>query len=228
LRLPKPATSSNAILDVPIQFTISCINLAFQDCQFAQCGWDAIYVAPSYSVQLFNDLFTGCGAVLGGNNSITLSAENITADSPGAFVDSGCTQSWSGAITDSILCNCDDSINYFTQDHVTVTSYVPWQTSWLGDHYLPADSDYLANGSTTADQVGLYWYTTRTDQVPEGTSVVARGYHYRATDSNGNPLDDNGDGANWNPLCITTQPASQSVTQGTSVTFSVAATGTAP
>ena len=98
----------------------------------------------------------------------------------------------------------------------------------MGDHYLPSDSPYRGAGSTTADQVGLYWYTTQTNQVPQGASQVDLGYHYRATDSYGNPLDDNGDGAIWGAPSITTQPASQTVAQGGSVTFSVAATGSAP
>ena len=46
----------------------------------------------------------------------------------------------------------------------------------------------------TADQVGLYHFTTQTNQVLEGTSVVDIGYHYVATDLHGNPLDSNGDG----------------------------------
>jgi len=69
-----------------------------------------------------------------------------------------------------------------------------WQCSWFGNYYLPADSPLIDHGSTTADKVGLYHFTTQTNQVPEGTSFVDLGYHYVATDANGNPLDTNGDG----------------------------------
>jgi hypothetical protein len=49
-------------------------------------------------------------------------------------------------------------------------------------------------GSTTADQLGLYQYTTQTNQVKETNSTVDIGYHYVAVDSSGNPIDTNGDG----------------------------------
>ena len=109
-----------------------------------------------------------------------------------------------------------------------MTNGFNWQSSWLGNFYLPSDSPLLGEGDVTADQVGLYWFTTQTSQAPQGTSQVDIGYHYRATDSYGNPLDDNGDGDSWSPPSITTQPASQSVAQGSPVTFSVAAAGRAP
>ena len=63
-----------------------------------------------------------------------------------------------------------------------------WQSSWLGNYYLPANSPLIDHGSTTADQVGLYWFTTQTNQVAEGFSIVDIGYHYVAVDANGNPL----------------------------------------
>ncbi len=69
-----------------------------------------------------------------------------------------------------------------------------WQTSWFGNFYLPSGSPLIDKGSTTADQVGLYHFTTQTSQVPETNSIVDIGYHYVATDTNGIPLDNNGDG----------------------------------
>jgi hypothetical protein len=60
-------------------------------------------------------------------------------------------------------------------------------------------------GSTTADQFGLYHFTTQPDlqwnyelsestQLPETNSIVDIGYHYVAADAYGNPIDTNGDG----------------------------------
>jgi hypothetical protein len=69
-----------------------------------------------------------------------------------------------------------------------------WQSSWLGNFYLPPDSILIDAGNTTADQVGLYHFTTQTNQMPETNSMVDIGYHYVATDAYGNPLDSNGDG----------------------------------
>lgn len=103
-----------------------------------------------------------------------------------------------------------------------------WQTSWLGNFYLPTNSLLINAGSTTADQVGLYHFTTQTNQVKETNSTVDIGYHYVAVDGNGNPIDTNGDGTadyledangngqmdngetNWG-LAILVQPESKAV-----------------
>jgi len=76
---------------------------------------------------------------------------------------------------------------------VTVTNF-NWQPSWLGNYYQPGNSATINAGSQTADQFGLYHFTTQTNQAVEGFSVVDIGYHYVATDAYGNPLDTNGDG----------------------------------
>ena len=76
---------------------------------------------------------------------------------------------------------------------VLVTNF-NWQTSWLGDYYLPYDSSLINKGNTDSDRLGLYSYTTQTNQTKEATSLVDIGYHYVATDANGLPLDTNGDG----------------------------------
>ena len=78
-------------------------SLVFQDCQFVKCA-SAIYWPSSCSVQLLNDLFTGCGYVLGGGQSVTVDAENITADSIGAFVATW-TPSCGGGLINSLLSN---------------------------------------------------------------------------------------------------------------------------
>ena len=83
---------------------------------------------------------------------------------------------------------------YLGGHEVIVTNSYNWQHSWLGNYYLPPDSPLIDAGSTTADQLGLYHFTTQTNQVPETNSVVDMGYHYVATDASGNPLDSNGDG----------------------------------
>ena len=69
-----------------------------------------------------------------------------------------------------------------------VTNY-NWQTNWFGDFYLPPDSPLIQRGSTTANSLGLYWFTTQTNQTPETNATVDIGYHFVATDTNGNPLD---------------------------------------
>jgi hypothetical protein len=78
--------------------------------------------------------------------------------------------------------------------HDVQTGSYNWQSSWFGNFYLPPDSALFHAGNPTADQVGLFHFTTQTNQAPEETNRVSIGYHYVATDANGNPLDTNGDG----------------------------------
>jgi len=79
---------------------------------------------------------------------------------------------------------------------VVVTNF-DWQSGPLGDYYLPTTGTNLARlinaGSTTADTVGLYHYTTTTNQVKETNSPVDIGYHYLAVDGDGEPIDTDGD-----------------------------------
>jgi hypothetical protein len=69
-----------------------------------------------------------------------------------------------------------------------------WQSSWFGAFYQPINSPTINFGSTSAANLGLYHFTTRTNQAIDGFSTVSIGYHYVATDAYGNPLDSNGDG----------------------------------
>jgi len=71
---------------------------------------------------------------------------------------------------------------------VIVTSGFNWQSSWFGNYYLPSSSTLINGGDVTADQLGLYHFTTQTSQIPETNSLVDIGYHYVATDGGGNPL----------------------------------------
>ncbi|MEI6078109.1 MAG: hypothetical protein WCS94_21190 [Verrucomicrobiota bacterium] len=78
-------------------------------------------------------------------------------------------------------------------DLTNITNF-NWQGSWFGNYYLPTNSSLVNAGSPTANYIGLYHFTTQTNQVKETNSVVDIGYHYVATDNYGVPLDSNGDG----------------------------------
>jgi hypothetical protein len=77
---------------------------------------------------------------------------------------------------------------------LTITNGYNWQTNWFGNYYSPTNSRLIQAGSTTANLIGLYHFTTQTNQMPEGDAVVDIGYHYVAVGANGQPLDSNGDG----------------------------------
>jgi hypothetical protein len=82
---------------------------------------------------------------------------------------------------------------YFGGHEVYVTNY-NWQTSWFGQFYLPTNSPLINTGSTTANLLGLYQYTTQTNQVKETNTIVDIGRHYVATDVYGNPIVTDGSG----------------------------------
>jgi len=126
-------------------------------------------------------------------------------------------------------------IRFHLEAHnVVVTNGFNWQGSWLGNYYLPTNSTLINTGSTNANLLGLYHFTSQTNQVKETNSVVDIGYHYVATDAYGNPLDSNSDGipdyiedgsgTNW-ALAILVQPTNLLANQGTSPAFTVAAAG---
>ena len=96
------------------------------------------------------------------------------------------------AANNAYITNCDRLMPTNVTD-VLVTNF-NWQTSWLGNYYLPSDSPLIDKGSTDANLVGLYHYTTQTNQVKETNSIVDIGFHYVAVDEYGNPIDTNGDG----------------------------------
>jgi hypothetical protein len=69
-----------------------------------------------------------------------------------------------------------------------------WQTGPLGNFYIPPTSVLTNAGDVTADTVGLYHFTTQTNQAIEANSTVDVGYHYMAIDALGNAVDSDGDG----------------------------------
>jgi hypothetical protein len=67
----------------------------------------------------------------------------------------------------------------------------------LGTRYIGSTVPALAlvdHGSRLASGAGLYHYTMQSNQQKEGSSQVDIGFHYVATDGQGNPLDSDGDG----------------------------------
>jgi hypothetical protein len=79
-------------------------------------------------------------------------------------------------------------------DHPQLSVAFNWQTGSLGRFYLPSSSALVNTGHTNADLLGLYHFTTQTNQVKETNSFVDIGYHYVALDALGNLFDTDGDG----------------------------------
>lgn len=81
---------------------------------------------------------------------------------------------------------------------IVLTSTVAYQTGPLGKYYYPTNDGNLSRlinaGSVTADQVGLYHFTTQTNQLKETNTVVDIGWHVVAVNTNGLPFDANNDG----------------------------------
>jgi hypothetical protein len=88
--------------------------------------------------------------------------------------------------------NTSPELSGVVTNNVTLTSFT-YTNSWLGRYYQQS-TNFVNAGSTNANAVGLYHYTTQASQVPETNSIVDIGFHYVALDSNGNPLDNNDDG----------------------------------
>ena len=91
----------------------------------------------------------------------------------------------SGGSTNITYCDYNGFLNgaarlVITGAHDLVVSTFAWQTNVLGNFYQPTNSPLINTGSVTADLVGLYHFTTQTNQAKETTSQVDIGYHFVA------------------------------------------------
>ena len=73
-----------------------------------------------------------------------------------------------------------------------------YQIGPFGNFYLPTNTALYGAGSRTPANAGLYHYTTRLDQVKEGSEPAGHnvniGVHYVAANNYGLPMDSDGDG----------------------------------
>jgi hypothetical protein len=102
---------------------------------------------------------------------------------------------------------------------IVSSNSLTYESGPLGYFYQSTNSPLINAGSTTANLVGLYYFTTQTNQVPETNSIVDLGYHYVALGTNGQPLSTYGGGvANYllfpNGMFVTIQvPTNGAVVQ---------------
>ena len=97
--------------------------------------------------------------------------------------------------------NASTSINALWMDYAD-NADIGTSSSGVSDHYVSsfnyatgplgpwyqASTDLIDEGTTNAGDLGLYWFTTQTNQVPETNSIVDIGFHYAVLDTNGLPL----------------------------------------
>jgi len=91
------------------------------------------------------------------------------------------------------VANCNQLDPGFPSD-IVLTNSLAYSAGPLGSYYQPTNSPLIFAGSLPAGQMGLYHYTVSTNEIVDGTNNVSVGFHYLATDVNGNPLDSDGDG----------------------------------
>lgn len=190
-------------------------NLLVQECEFWNGGNSFGGGTNGWQATLNNNLFyrtTMNFSTLGtATNSLTLSnnlfygvsASRIMYVQPSGMVWRAYNNSFdtcwffAGATSSNgynAYINCTNRINPATGTDVTSSNAFVYQAGPLGAFYQPTNSILIGKGSTTANLTGLYHYTVTTNEVVEGTNTVSIGYHYVAVDSNGKPLDTNGDG----------------------------------
>ena len=189
--------------------------LTFQDCEFhggkllssrptldlANCLLERVYANLSFadgnSPYIRNCLFYGGIFNFAPNVTNALVKDNLF-DQTSIPTNTSIYITYDGGYN-AYVTNKDRLLPWFASDQI-LTGSLAYQTGPLGNYYYPTNglSGGLTNlfntGSTWATNVGLYHYTTTTNQVKETNSVVDIGYHYVAVDANGNPIDTDGDG----------------------------------
>lgn len=184
-----------------------------RNCELHSGGAGAYNNAYYFTNCLFDDAF--CGQIQGYDSNDALVLQNCTFHggqlllmpnyNPIPLIVRDCTLD----CTNLGVANYGTDASYVDYDYNAYTNGAPqlpggtrnivvanfnWQTSWFGNYYLPPNSPLINVGDVAANTVGLYHFTTQTNQLPETNSTVDIGYHYVATDAYGNPLDTDGDG----------------------------------
>jgi len=229
---------------------IKCTNFLQVRCGFWQGTADSAYSFETYRDEYVNCTFYGGSVEFAhweGAPYWQVLVRNCAFDGVSVNLDPA-EGNWTWLTSDYNATNTADTYGYIAfpgSDNLAPSGGFNWQTSWLGGFYLPTGSSLIDHGNTNANLIGFYHFTTQTNQVKEANTTVDIGYHYVAVNSNGNPIDINGDGipdyledpngngvvdageTNWS-LAITSQPTNRSAVVGDDVFFTVGATGLTP
>jgi parallel beta-helix repeat protein len=194
-----------------VAFPYNFTNLLVQDCEFWS-GANYFGGGTNSATLLKNNLFwrtpfvatsTASNSLSLSNNLFVLISSKIQITQPTGSVWNAFNNMFDTCWIDSAA-TCSNGYNaYYTSTNVitpvSAGNIVSFSTFYyssgaLGNYYQLSTSLPVNRGSTTADVAGLYHYTTQSTQKKETNSVVDIGYHYVALDTNGLPLDTNGDG----------------------------------
>jgi hypothetical protein len=164
-------------------------TLNFTNCLFERVD-TSIQPTDSQTSYFRNNTFFGGKFVYGPANSVV--KDNIF-DQPKLTVTGSYTAAYNACVSGyDQLANNSNPIN--------LTASPAYKVGPLGGYYLDSgnDSSLIDQGSTTADQVGLYHYTVKTNftnglQSKEQYSTVDVGYHYVALGVGNFPIDTDGD-----------------------------------
>ncbi len=182
---------------------------ALQDCQIGggifysyktdlastNCLWDRVNLILDDSNQthtrsFYNNLFRG-----GILNTYTEQPGWTLKDN--LFDQTAITQSGTVIHSNNAYVSGSNRLTPTNANDVVLTNTPIYLTSYLGKYYYPTNDGMLSllidAGSRNATNAGLYHYTVLTNQVKETNSIVDIGYHYVATDTNGVPIDTDGD-----------------------------------
>jgi len=169
--------------------------MSFTNCLMDRMGWGQFEGFPGNAYILQNCTWHGGWLTLAPTNAAIPIAVLDSAFDGTSVSASGCGAIQSYANYDyNAFSNTTNAFPIRGTSNVFVTNGFNWQGGLFGNYYLPGNSPLINAGDVTADLVGLYHFTTQTNQAPEFNSPVDIGYHYVATDSNGIPLDSNADG----------------------------------
>ena len=177
------------------EFHGGCLGGDVLSCYFTNCLVDRMLLAqvrggPGNAFILTNCTFHGGELTLTPNNTpIPIAVRNCAFDGAIITASSYGANSSYASYDDNAFTNTAGKFPIGGTHDKIVTNGFNWQRSWFGNYYLPSDSPLIRAGVVTADKIGLYHFTTQTNQTPETNAVVDIGYHYVATDGSGTPLD---------------------------------------
>ncbi len=141
------------------------------------------------TVHLRNNLFRYTGiAFVGGTNTWTVRDNLFDSVSTNIYDFGSPVQNSFNAYYQST------NVNFSGGTSNLFLSSLAYETGPLSRYYLPTNSPLINAGSTSASSVGLYHFTTTTNQVKEGTSTNDIGLHFVALNGSNQPVDSDNDG----------------------------------